>query len=73
MLESLRSTVTEADVVILRQIEDAEAHGADPPESFVDNLVRLARVGYIEGDAARVIRLTSRGRSFLSAGRTLSS
>lgn len=65
MNRSKLSVLTYLDVVTLKRIQEAEDQNAAIPPAFVDTLVRLSKVGCIQSNHDRSIRITTIGRRYL--------
>lgn len=66
MSANSRAMPSNLDVVILEHIQEAEDIHLPTPPSFVDTLVRLSQVGFISSDSGGELKVTKRGRKFLS-------
>ncbi|TXH05270.1 MAG: hypothetical protein E6R07_04940 [Nevskiaceae bacterium] len=66
---SMQETVrlNRCDLDMLRRLRDAEDQGAPAPETSVDEVFRLAGVGYLVSDAERLVRVSQNGRRYLAS------
>jgi hypothetical protein len=55
------------DFEALQRLRDAEDRGQPCADTSIDELFRLVQLGYVTGDAERMVKVSGVGRSALSS------